>query len=124
MFLPPRRGVERDCGSGFVTLCNMLNWILMNCVCGMMLHAAVLVPLFRLYDKADVRLDCAALARTLCDPVTAAHLCSNQAFFFPDEVLPVKRQKQRNSLFLSFLLDQKKITSMHLDIVPQLPTLL
>lgn len=58
----------RGCGSGFVTLCNMPNWILMNCMRGMMLHVTTLVPLFRLHDKADVGLDCAALARTPCDP--------------------------------------------------------
>lgn len=59
---------RKGCSGGFVTLCNMLNWILMNCVCGMMLRAAAFVPLFRLYDEADVRLDCAARARTPCDP--------------------------------------------------------
>lgn len=45
----------------------MLNWILMNCVCGMMLGDAELVALFRLRDEADVRLDMRLFARTLWD---------------------------------------------------------
>lgn len=100
----------------------------MNCVCGMMLHAAALVPLFRLCGEADVRLDCAALARTPCDPpcrranqrVTAARhwgwvgiICSIRAAYFPEELLSVwpQKQRQRGQLLLCYVI--RKITSTH-----------